>query len=148
MPLEIARTTSFSLPPACLASAFARLSEIDTPAKLRSDEIDLFRIVDGDTMLAMLSRDFGSDILPTTSETLLSMAGRLPANFTADSIWNIALSDRIDPRSLFPERGTAIPLAAAFASNDRGQSRSSESTIFAAVSPGPLPPFALAVRRA
>src|SRR5260370_42372499 len=116
MPLEIARTTSFSLPSACLASTFARLSEIDTPAKLRSDEIDLFRIVDGDTMLAMLSRDFGSDILPTTSETLLSMAGRLPANFTADSIWTLPVATRIDPRSLFPEPGRTMALAAAFAS--------------------------------
>ena len=78
------------------------------PAKLRSDEIDLFRMVDGDTMLAMLSRDFGSEILPTTSETLLSIVGTLPANFTALSIWNIALSNRIDPRSLLPERGRSM----------------------------------------
>ena len=45
------------------------------PAKLRSEEIALFRMVGGDTMLAMLSRDFGSEILPTTSETLFSMVG-------------------------------------------------------------------------
>src|ERR1700694_2590534 len=113
---------SLSLPPARLASALACDSEIDTPAKLRSDEIDLFRIVDGDTMLAMLSRDFGSEIFPTTSETLLSMDGVLPANFTAFSIWNIALSNRIDPRSLFPERGSSMPLAAAEASNGWVQS--------------------------
>src|SRR5271169_829439 len=99
---------SFNLPPAALATAFARLSGIDTPAKLRSDEIDLFRIVGGDIMLAMLSRDFGSVIFPTTSETLLSMVGTLPTNFTAFSIWNIALSNRIDPRSLFPDRGNSI----------------------------------------
>ena len=98
------------------------MSGIDTPAKLRSDEIDLFRMVDGDTMLAMLSRDFGSDIFPTTSETLLSMVGTLPTNFTAFSIWNIALSNRIDPRSLFPERGSSMPLAAAEASNGWRQS--------------------------
>src|SRR5207253_6559056 len=97
--------------------ALARESEIDTPAKLRSDEIDLLRMVGGDTMLAMLSRDFGSAIFPTTSETLLSMAGMLPANFTAVSIWNMALSNRIDPRSLFPERGRSMLLAAAEASN-------------------------------
>src|SRR5213075_539833 len=108
---------SFSLPPACLATAFASDREIDTPAKLRSDEIDLFRIVDGDTMLAMLSRDFGSEIFPTTSETLLSIVGMLPANFTADSIWNIALSNRIDPRSLLPVRGRSMPLADVEASN-------------------------------
>src|SRR4030088_2919975 len=107
----MASTTSLSLPPACLASALARLSGIDTPAKLRSDEIDLFRIVDGDTMLAMLSRDFGSEIFPTTSETLFSMVGILPANFTAFSIWNMALSNRIEPRSLLPERGRSTPLA-------------------------------------
>ena len=69
-------------------------------------------MVDGDIMLAMLSRDFGSEILPITSETLFSTLGTLPANFTADSIWNIALSNRIDPRSLLPERGSSRPLAA------------------------------------
>jgi hypothetical protein len=105
-----------------LASALARDSEIDTPAKLRSDEIDLFRIVDGDTMLAMLSRDFGSEIFPTTSETLFSMVGTLPANFTALSIWNMALSNRIDPRSLLPERGRSMPFGAAEASNGWRQS--------------------------
>src|SRR6202022_3584362 len=77
-PDETASTTSLSVPPACLASAFARLSEIDTPAKLRSDEIDLFRIVDGDTMLAMLSRDFGSEIFPTTWETFFSLGACVP----------------------------------------------------------------------
>src|SRR5256885_3037158 len=41
-PLASARTTSFSLPLACLASALARGSEIEVPAKLRSEEIDLF----------------------------------------------------------------------------------------------------------
>ena len=87
------------------------------PAKLRSDEIDLFRMVGGDTMLAMLSRDFGSEILPTTSETLFSIVGTLPANFTALSIWNMALSNRIDPRSLFPERGSSMLFGAAEASN-------------------------------
>src|SRR3979409_1501071 len=116
----IASTTSFSLPPACLASAFARLSGIDTPAKLRSDEIDLFRIVDGDTMLSMLWRDFGSEIFPITSEKLFSIVGMLPANFTADSIWNMALSNRIDPISLFPERGRSMPLAAPAASERLG----------------------------
>ena len=70
-------------------------------------------MVGGDSMLAMLSRDFGSVILPTTSETLLSMVGTLPTNLTAVSIWNMALSNRIEPRSLFPERGSSIPLAAA-----------------------------------
>ena len=100
----------------------ARDSEIETPAKLRSDEIDLFRMVDGDTMLAMLSRDFGSEILPTTSETLLSMVGTLPANFTALSIWNIALSNRIEPRSLLPERGSSMLFGAAEASNGWRQS--------------------------
>src|SRR3979490_194712 len=113
----MASTTSFSLPPACLASAFAAESGIDTPAKLRSDEIDLLRIVEGDTMLAMLSRDLGSEIFPTTSETLLSIVGMLPANLIVDSIWNMALSNRIDPRSLLPERGRSMPLAAALASN-------------------------------
>ena len=88
-----------------MATALARDSEIEVPAKLRSDEIALFKMVGGETMLAMLSRDFGSEILPTTSETLLSIAGMLPANFTALSIWNMALSNRIDPRSLLPERG-------------------------------------------
>ena len=73
-------------------------------------------------MLAMLSRDFGSEIFPTTSETLFSMVGMLPANFTADSIWNMALSNRIDPRSLFPERGSSMPLAAVAASNGWRQS--------------------------
>ena len=96
------------MPPDCLASALARDSEIEVPAKLRSDEIALFRIVEGDTMLAMLSRDFGSEILPTTSETLLSIVGMLPANFTALSIWNMALSNRIEPRSLLPERGRSM----------------------------------------
>src|SRR4051794_14723188 len=95
---------------------------METPAKLRSDEIDLFRIVEGDTMLAMLSRDFGSETFPTTSETLLSMVGMLPANFTADSIWNMALSNRIDPRSLLPERGRSMPLAAVDASSGWRQS--------------------------
>ena len=90
---------------------------METPAKLRSDDICLLRMVGGDIMLAMLSRDFGSEILPTTSETLLSMVGTLPANFTADSIWNIALSNRIDPRSLLPVRGRSMPLAAVEASN-------------------------------
>ena len=110
------------MPPACLATAFASDREIDTPAKLRSDEIDLFRMVDGDTMLAILSRDFGSEIFPTTSETVFSMVGMLPANFTAVSIWNMALSNRIDPRSLFPERGRSMPLAAVAASNGLVQS--------------------------
>ena len=74
-------------------------------------------MVDGDTMLAMLSRDFGSEILPTTSDTLFSIVGMLPANFTADSIWNMALSNRIDPRSLFPERGRSMLFGAAEPSN-------------------------------
>jgi hypothetical protein len=106
-----------SLPPAAFATALARDSGMETPAKLRSDEICLLRRVGGDIIPTMLSRDFGSAILPTTSETLLSKVGTLPANFTAFSIWNIALSNRIDPRSLLPERGSSIPLAAAEASN-------------------------------
>ena len=105
------------MPPEALASAFARDSEIEVPAKLRSDEIALFRMVGGDIMLAMLSRDFGSEILPTTSETLFSMVGTLAANFTALSIWNIALSNRIDPRSLLPERGSSRLFGAAEESN-------------------------------
>src|ERR1700712_1116866 len=106
----MASTTSFSLPPDCWASAVARESEIEVPAKLRSDEIVLFRIVEGDAMLAMLSRDFGSEILPTTSDTLFSIVGRLPANFTALSIWNVVLSNGIEPRSLWPERGRSMLL--------------------------------------
>src|SRR5256885_1457626 len=78
-PEASASTTSLSLPPESLASALARDSEIETPAKLRSDEIDLFRMVGGEAMLARLSRDFGSETLPITSETLLSMVGMLPA---------------------------------------------------------------------
>ena len=46
----------------------------------------------------------------------------LPANFTALSIWNMALSNRIEPRSLLPERGSSMPLAAAAASNGWRQS--------------------------
>ena len=92
------------------------------PAKLRSDEIALFKMVGGDTMLAMLSRDFGSEILPITSETLLSIVGTLAANFTALSIWNIALSNRIDPISLLPERGSSMLFGAAEASNGCRQS--------------------------
>jgi hypothetical protein len=60
-------------------------------------------------MLARLSRDLGSETLPITSETLFSIAGTPEANFTAVSIWNIALSNRIDPRSLLPERGSSRP---------------------------------------
>ena len=105
-----------------LASCLACDSDTDTPAKLRSDEIDLFRMVGGDIMLAIESRDFGSEIFPTTSETLLSMVGILLANFTAFSIWNMALSNRIEPRSLFPERGRSMLLAAAAASNGWVQS--------------------------
>src|SRR3954471_14174942 len=111
-PLASASTTSLSLPPDALATAFARDSEIDTPAKLRSEEIALFRMVEGDAMLAMLSRDFGSATLPRTSETPLIMFGRLPANFTALSIWNMALSNSTDPISLLPLRGSSMPLAA------------------------------------
>ncbi len=76
-----------------------------TAAKLRSEEIDLLRTVDGEIMLEMLSRDFGSATLRRISERLLSTAGMLPANFTAFSICIIALSNRIGPRSLFPVRG-------------------------------------------
>ena len=101
-----------SLPPDAFAKALAFDSGIETPAKLRSEEIALFRMVEGDTMLAMLSRDFGSEILATTSETLFSMVGMLLANFTALSIWNMALSNRIDPRSLLPERGRSMLFAA------------------------------------
>ena len=79
-------------------------------------------MVGGDTMLARLSRDFGSEILPSTSETLLTMVGILPAKRTALSIWYIALSNRIDPISLFPERGRSMALAAAEASNGWRQS--------------------------
>ena len=110
------------MPPDCFASALALDSEIDVPAKLRSDEIDLFRIVDGDTMLAMLSRDFGSEILPITSEMLLTIVGTLPTNFTALSIWNMALSNRIDPISLLPERGRSMPFGVAEPSNGWRQS--------------------------
>ena len=110
------------MPPDALASAFARDSEIEVPAKLRSDEIALFRMVGGDTMLAMLSRDFGSEILPITSETLLSIVGTLPANFTALSIWNMALSNRIDPRSLLPERGRSMLFGVGEPSNGWRQS--------------------------
>src|SRR5205814_9353657 len=85
-PEASASTTSLSLPPDCLASALARDSEIEVPAKLRSEEIDLLRMLGGDIMLARLSRDFGSETLLITSETLLSMVGILPANFTALSI--------------------------------------------------------------
>src|SRR6202022_3204659 len=116
-PEESASTTSLSLPPDSLASALARDSEIEVPAKLRSDEIALFKMVGGDTMLARLSRDLGSDILPITSETLFSMLGTLLANLTALSIWNMALSNRIDPMSLLPERGSSMLFGAAAASN-------------------------------
>ena len=110
------------MPPDAFAIAFARDSEIDTPAKLRSDEIVLFKMVGGDAMLARLSRDFGSEILPITSETLFSMVGTAAANFTAVSIWNIALSNRIEPRSLLPERGNSRLFDAFEASNDWVQS--------------------------
>ena len=73
-------------------------------------------------MLARLSRDLGSETLPTTSETLFSIAGTLAANFAAFSIWSIALSNRIDPRSLFPERGSSRLFGAAEASNGWVQS--------------------------
>ncbi len=82
----------------------------------------MFRIVGGDIMLARLSRDFGSEILPTTSETLFSMVGMLPAKRTALSIWYIALSNRIEPMSLLPERGSSMLLAAAAASSGWVQS--------------------------
>jgi hypothetical protein len=111
-----------SLPPDAFATALALDSEIEVPAKLRSDDIDLFRIVDGDTMLAMLSRDFGSVTFPSTSEMLLAMVGRLPTNFTALSIWNMALSNRIDPISLLPERGRSMPFGVAVPSNGWRQS--------------------------
>ena len=110
------------MPPEAFASALAFDSEIEVPAKLRSEEIDLFSMVGGDIMLARLSRDFGSEILPTTSETLLSKVGTLPAKRTALSIWYIALSNRIEPRSLLPERGSSIDLAAAAASSGWAQS--------------------------
>ena len=77
----------------------------------------MFRMVGGEVMLARLSRDFGSEILPTTSVTLLSMVGILPAKRTALSIWYIALSNRIEPMSLLPERGSSMFLAAAAASS-------------------------------
>src|SRR6201995_3024878 len=99
----MARTTSLSLPPDAFATAFARDNGIETPAKLRSDDICLLRTVGGDIIPARLSRDFGSVILPTTSETLLSKVGTLPANLIAVSIWNIAWSNRIEPRLRFPE---------------------------------------------
>ena len=93
-----------SLPPDALATALARDSEIEVPAKLRSDEIALFKIVGGETMLAMLSRDFGSETLLTTSETLLSIAGMLPANFTAlDLEHGVVEQDRSE--IALPERG-------------------------------------------
>src|SRR5580698_9514680 len=66
-PLEIANTTSLSLPPAAFATALAWDNGIETPAKLRSEEICLLRMVGGDIMPAMLSRDLGSVIFPTTS---------------------------------------------------------------------------------
>ena len=46
----------------------------------------------------------------------------LPANFTALSIWNIALSNRIEPRSLLPERGSSMLFGAAEPSNGWRQS--------------------------
>lgn len=97
----------------------ARDKGIETPAKLRSDEIVLFSMVGGDTMLARLSRDLGSAILPSTSETLLTMVGMLPAKRTALSIWYIALSNRIEPMSLLPVRGSCKFFAAAEASSGR-----------------------------
>lgn len=74
-------------------------------------------MVGGDTMLARLSRDFGSEILPSTSETLLTMVGMLPAKRTALSIWYIALSNRIEPMSLLPVRGSCRFRAAVEASS-------------------------------
>ena len=82
------------MPPEALASVLARLSDTEVPAKLRSEEIDLFSMVGGDTMLPRLSRDPGSLIFPTTSEMLFAMVGRLPTNFTAFSIWYMALSNK------------------------------------------------------
>ena len=82
----------------------------------------MFKIVGGDTMLARFSRAFGSEILVTTSDTLLSIDGTLLANLIAFSIWNMALSNRIDPRSLLPERGSSTVLGAALGSNGWVQS--------------------------
>src|ERR1700756_5135794 len=121
-PEAIASTTSLSLPPDAFASALARDSEIETPAKLRSEEIDLLRMVGGDSMAARFSRDVGSEIFPTTSDTLFSMVGMLPAKRTALSIWYIALSNRIEPMSLLPERGSSVLLAGGRASRGWVQS--------------------------
>jgi hypothetical protein len=126
-----------------LASAFARDSEIEVPAKLRSEEIDLLRMLGGDIMLVMLSRDSGSEILATTSETLFIMPGILPAKRTALSIWYIALSNRIEPISLFPERGSSMLLAVA--SSGWVQSCWYESSRLAAMSRGSCSTLAFAV---
>ncbi|CKZ97340.1 Uncharacterised protein [Mycobacterium tuberculosis] len=56
-------------------------------------------------MLARLSRDFGSDILATMSRILLTVSGTPPIILIPLSIWNIALSNSTEPRSLFPVRG-------------------------------------------
>ena len=110
-------TTSFNFPPACFATAFACDREIETAAKLRSDEIDLLRIVDGEIMLDRLSRAFGSNTVESISAALFAIAGRFPANLTNVSICIIALSNRTEPRSFLPVRGKSMPLIPADASN-------------------------------
>ena len=62
-------------------------------------------------MPAMLSRDFGSAAREAISDMLLSIDGTLPANFTAFSIWNIALSNSTEPRSPLPMRGSEMSFA-------------------------------------
>ena len=64
------------------------------------------------------SRSISAGRLATTSDRLFKTVGIEPANFTALSIWNMALSNRIEPRSLLPERGSSrLFCAAAAASN-------------------------------
>ena len=60
--------------------------------------------------------------MPITSDMLLSMVGTAAANFTAVSIWNMALSNRIDPISLLPVRGSSRVFGAFEASNGWVQS--------------------------
>jgi len=105
MPLDSASTTSLSLPPAAAATAFDRDIDTETAAKLRSDEIDLLRMVEGAIASLRPAIAPGSLNFDTTPDSAFAMSGRPLMKSIGCCNCRLKLSMRTAPRSWrLPER--------------------------------------------
>src|ERR1700739_40745 len=107
MPEHTAMTTSFNLPPALAAMALACGMDRVTVAKLRSDEIAPFRMVEGATMRKTSPTTRGRARAVAAPLRILAISGKLVAIEMTCWTWPTAMSISTEDRSVLPRFGKA-----------------------------------------